>query len=330
MLVSFSISNFRSFDAEQTFSMVSSKRSAQEYSSHLIGIPDCDEHVLRAGVLYGANGAGRSNLFKALRYVKTIALSARKSGRGTGHDPFRLADTGSRPSTFDLQFIATGGLYRYGFSVDDEHIVEEWLVQVVGSRERPVYERRTDTAGQVEIEAAFLTKENHKLAALVTVGGPPNQSFLATVRGNLTPQDFGATLTAVITRFDTSLNLVGPWSNPVRLAQRLATDPGLLDFAGSFLNAASTGVDAVHVDRAEIPAKEVDAVVPRSVASYMRKSGALASATAADGSDLLFEKNGSGEHFYRIHFRRCTTAHRAGRSHSSCRRNLMVLVACGA
>ena len=30
------------------------------------------------GVIYGANGAGKSNLFKALRLLKTIATTARK------------------------------------------------------------------------------------------------------------------------------------------------------------------------------------------------------------------------------------------------------------
>jgi uncharacterized protein len=78
MLVSFSVSNFRSFDGEQTFSLVASNRLSGKHEGHTIAIPHSDSRVLRAGVIYGANGAGKSNLFKALRLLKTIATTTRK------------------------------------------------------------------------------------------------------------------------------------------------------------------------------------------------------------------------------------------------------------
>ena len=56
--------------------------------------------------LLGANGAGKSNLFKALRYLKSAALKPRKKNSGTGRKPFRFAGKQDAPSSFDLQFIA--------------------------------------------------------------------------------------------------------------------------------------------------------------------------------------------------------------------------------
>lgn len=72
MLVSFSVENFRSFAAEQTFSMVASQRITDAHPGHLAAIPDCGENILRGAVVYGANGAGKSNLFKALCYLKSV------------------------------------------------------------------------------------------------------------------------------------------------------------------------------------------------------------------------------------------------------------------
>jgi uncharacterized protein len=148
MIVSFSVSNFRSFSDEETFSLVASNRLSRTHQDHTAPIPDSDEKVLRTAVLYGANGAGKSNLFKALRYVEKIVLQPQKKDSGTGREAFRLAHNGNEPSGFDLQFIAGGKLYRYGFLVNDQRITEEWLIQIIGSKERAVYERTTDQNGR--------------------------------------------------------------------------------------------------------------------------------------------------------------------------------------
>src|SRR6266404_4819926 len=80
MIVSFSVSNFRSFSSEETFSLVASNRLSGHHDEHAVPIPDSKEQVLRTAVIYGANGAGKSNLFKALRYLAVVAL---QTGRGT-------------------------------------------------------------------------------------------------------------------------------------------------------------------------------------------------------------------------------------------------------
>jgi uncharacterized protein len=77
MIVSFSVSNFRSFSEEQTLSLVAHKRHAASHEDHALAIPGSDERVLRAAVIYGANGAGKSNLVKALSYLEEIAIQGR-------------------------------------------------------------------------------------------------------------------------------------------------------------------------------------------------------------------------------------------------------------
>lgn len=179
----------------------------------------------------------------------------------------------NKPSTFDLQFVSNQSLYHFGFSVDDQRIVEEWLVRVIGNTETPIYERRTSADGRVEVEAPDLKKESEKLAALVTLGGPENQSFLATARASLRPQDLGAALTDVIGWLDTSLTLVGPVSRPLMLGNWLAMEPEFRDFASGFLSASATGVDSIRAGQA---------------------------CSAAPGGADLFEMDGRGGHCYRI------------------------------
>ena len=304
MIVSFSVANFRSFSSEETISLVASNRLSGSHDDHAGPIPDSKERVLRTLVLYGANGAGKSNLFKALLYLKSAALRPRKKNSGTGRKPFRFAGPQNGPSSFDLQFIAADKLYRFGFKVDDERITEEWLFQVVGSRQRPLYERTTDEKGNVVIDAEGLKGAGEKVIALATVGGPQNQSFLATVNATLEEEDFGEELGRVLTWFKESLTLIGPDQPFGALGHHLEQDSGFLSFAGAFLKSASTGVDHLEVLKNEISKDELRRLLPDKVVSEVLRDLAegedgTALVRLGEGSELLVEHKGE-DHFYQI------------------------------
>ncbi|MEN8220799.1 MAG: AAA family ATPase [Pseudomonadota bacterium] len=86
MIVLFSVANFRSIYTEETLSLVADKHLSTYHQTHLIPIPNATAQVLKTSVLYGANGAGKSNLFKALRYLKMLVLKPRKKNSGTGRE----------------------------------------------------------------------------------------------------------------------------------------------------------------------------------------------------------------------------------------------------
>jgi AAA15 family ATPase/GTPase len=304
MIVSFSVANFRSFWSEETFSLVASNRLAGSHDEHALPIPNSSERVLRTAVLYGANGAGKSNLFKALGYVRTVALRPRKKGSGTGREAFRFGTRADEPSSFDLQFVAEGQLYRFGFKVDDQRILEEWLVRVEGGRERTLYERTTNESGRVTIEAQGLKAAGEKLRALATVGGPQNQSFLATIHVTLDGSEFGDELKGILYWFKENLHLVEPDSPFAALGHSLAKDSDFAKFAGDFLKASSTGVDHLEVSKNEITEDELRSLLPDSLVSRVLKDvreeeDGTALFQMGDGNELLIERTDKN-HFYRI------------------------------
>lgn len=314
MIVSFSVGNFRSFLSEETFSLVASQRLSGKHDDHAIPIPGSKEKVLKTAVLYGANGAGKSNLFKALRYVKTIALKPRKKQGGTGRQAFQFGDSTDVPSSFDLQFVTEGKLYRFGFKVNDQQIIEEWLVQVIGGREKLLYERVTDETGKVAVDAPGLSNAGDKLSALVTIGGPQNQSFLATVRTTLDVLDYGDELRGVLAWFDDNLILIGPDESFAPLGRWLAMDAELLRFAGDFLKSSSTGVDHLNVVKQELTEQALRDLLPSDVAAKLlddNSENVTEMRGFKDGSELLIERTDENR-FYRTHIQ---TAHRdqAGR-----------------
>lgn len=302
MIVSFSVSNFRSFCSEETLSLVASGRLSA-HPEHTAPIPDSHERVLRAAVLYGANGAGKSNFFKALEYVRKVALRPRKKKTGTGRVAFRFSAELEQPSSFELQFIANDKLYRFGLKVDDDRVTEEWLIQVVGKKEKPLYERVTDHDGVVRIESLGI-KGNEKLNALAKVGGPQNQSFLATINATLDSSVLGEELKGIIEWFKATLTLRPPNAPLQPVGALLTHDSKFLGFAGSFLKASSTGVDKLEIAKKEFSEDELRDLLPKSVATKVMRDlseGAVdvAVLTSPDDREFLIERTDQ-THYYML------------------------------
>ncbi len=130
MLIEFRVANFRSFNKEQTLSMVASSGRDESLSENLIRGEKFD--LLKSTAIYGANASGKSNLIKACYAMKwLIKFSATKMNQGDKIPniiPFRL-DTESRnkPSHFEIKFLIDETRYEYGFATSSEKIHEEWL-----------------------------------------------------------------------------------------------------------------------------------------------------------------------------------------------------------
>ena len=259
MIVSFSVENFRSFNSEATLSLVASSRLAGEHGNHAIAIPGVAAKVLRTAVIYGANGAGKSNLFKALSYLKFLAFPVYgRESEGTGREAFRFGASSDSPSAFDLQFIAEQRLYRYMIKLDDRQVTEEWLGETVDGRERMIFQRGQDR----DVALGDQVKGHPRLVALATVGAAPNQSFLRTVGSAVLPQsDVGTELVSVRMWFWSVLDLVSPGESQTSLWRKLNEDPSLLDFASGFLRSSSIGVDRLEIVKTQIFPEELSSFV---------------------------------------------------------------------
>ena len=73
MLINFLVENFRSFGAEQTLNLIASGK-LQGHEGHFVPIGDTGKNLLRAGVIYGANAAGKSNLVRAMLYAQGLVV----------------------------------------------------------------------------------------------------------------------------------------------------------------------------------------------------------------------------------------------------------------
>ena len=232
-----------------------------------------------------------------------MALEPRTRNAGTGRTAFRLGGSLSDPSSFDLQFVSNSKLYRFGFRVDDQRIIEEWLVRVVGGCDKVIYERVTDASGAVTIDATGLEGAGTKVQALATVGGLQNQSFLATINATMEVPDVGEDLNDVLRWLGQSLILIAPNTSMTAPASWLGGNADLRKFAGDFLRSSSTGVDHLEISRSEISEEELRALFTAaeltSLAERTQRRG-TAGIVATDGTEILCVQNGDRTSSYRV------------------------------
>ncbi|EOH4288576.1 ATP/GTP-binding protein, partial [Campylobacter jejuni] len=119
--------NFLSIQDEQVLSMVASSDNTF-LNSHISNYGKLK--LLKSSVLYGANASGKSNIIKALKTMKTIVISSAKKQRGDKLPiiPFLLGDEDNKPTKFEIIFIQNDTKYQYGFILNSEKILEEWLL----------------------------------------------------------------------------------------------------------------------------------------------------------------------------------------------------------
>ncbi len=133
MLIEFNVENFLSFKDLVTLSMVSAKSFKEHQESNTID--KCENlSLLKTAIIYGNNASGKSNLLSAIGFMKaTVINSFRDALIENGEKTFPLAkfslntESEKETSYFEVSFIQNSKKYRYGFEIDYDKIVAEWL-----------------------------------------------------------------------------------------------------------------------------------------------------------------------------------------------------------
>ncbi|WP_243479867.1 AAA family ATPase [Orrella daihaiensis] len=140
--------NFRSLRQEQVLSLVASKdKTLQDTHTVSTGLKAAPR-LLHSAVIYGSNASGKSNLIKAMQYMRgVVAESATviQPGQAFAVQPFRLDDQSARePTAFEVTCIIDGVRYQYGFSMTTERIVSEHLLVYKAFKPQRWFERHYD------------------------------------------------------------------------------------------------------------------------------------------------------------------------------------------
>lgn len=141
MIIKLTVSNFLSFGKKIELSMIQSTK-IRTNKNHKIVVNNLP--LLRYGIIYGANAAGKSNLIKTFSFIKRSII------KGFPYESNSLFckstnDFISKPSNFEIQFTINNKFYAYGFSLLlNESVVEaEWLYELnKNGSSKMIFERK--------------------------------------------------------------------------------------------------------------------------------------------------------------------------------------------
>ncbi len=191
MLISFSATNFRSIKDKQTIDMeVATKYHEEKKSSALKNnffktANETAPKLLKSTAIYGANASGKSNLIRAVYAFNNVVMcfreKERKRLRGKyilAYDPFVLdKESREKPTEFEIDFIAEGKRYVYGFSYDRNKIHHEFLECYFDGKKELVYELKLNAKNKL-VENFTDRFEGKKERALDIIKNTENNLFL--------------------------------------------------------------------------------------------------------------------------------------------------------
>ncbi|MGV3527102.1 MAG: AAA family ATPase [Candidatus Sericytochromatia bacterium] len=175
MLIAFHVENFRSFKERASLHLTPAALTELPGNVHRVETEGKALELLKSCVIYGHNASGKSNLIKALMYMKSfIAHSSEKNSLQINDvEPFGLDPHSQKnPSLFEIEFVLKGVRYTYGFRLNQTQVLEEWLERC-GKRNTLLFQRQ----GQ---KLLSVVKKSFPDAELLIQKTRPNSLFLIT------------------------------------------------------------------------------------------------------------------------------------------------------
>lgn len=164
MIINFSVKNFRSIKDTVTLSF--EPENSNDLEDYYIMEPIPGLRLLKMGLIYGANGSGKTTILKALNFLRLLAIRPlSKKTDNIEFSPFLFDDSSSSEnSKFELSFVQNDFRYLYEIELTRSFIVRESLYSYSPNKSL-VYERNTDEIKQltsIEFGGKFKVNKLHK------------------------------------------------------------------------------------------------------------------------------------------------------------------------
>jgi len=204
MLVNYKVKNFLSYYEEREFSMIAGK--AKSHTNHLY--TNNDLSLLKGGLIYGANAAGKSNLIKSIAFAKKCILDG-ISRVNTIEKHYKLKKNSSNEaSQFEFEILIEDKVYAYGFSLmlKSKIVMEEWLFEVGEKEDILIFSRKIGEKPKKNIELS--NGDNIKLE--VYIGDLEDNKLLLEVLGKKKWDSQNYSFIKVLEWFKYNLTIIFP------------------------------------------------------------------------------------------------------------------------
>ena len=267
MLLYVSVSNYKSFDEKAELSLISSSKM-QGNKDHRVKIKQTG--VLKYAAVYGANASGKSNLIKAVSFVKRTLLEGLSMDSCFDFCKTR-AENERKESTFELRFTSGDKFYAYGFSaiLNERKVTEEWLYELhQDGSSRPLFLREGEEAPKLGEGLVLSAHERNRFEVYASdFSTRPSRLFLSEMnRGKKYEQD--SKLLFFKNAFEQIINHIIVLTPNMSLSNTdVYYDEASLERISNLIRTFDTGVSEIKTRK--ISPEEMGRVVPKEMLSLM-------------------------------------------------------------
>ena len=215
--------------------------------------------ALKAAVVYGANAAGKSNLVVAMDLARDAVVHGTGPIKRICASQFAKGD--DAPSQFQFLFQTQGYRFDYGFEVQDEKVLTEWLVLEESEYTKQEVKLFDRTQNDIEIAKSSKLPDGKEASQLLetlnSLGVKDDQLFLHQMISSTSAEKRAKTLNAAIDWFKFGLNVIMPRASHVALISLIDEEHDFRDWASSFLSSTSTGIHGMKVEKTKIPSEDI-------------------------------------------------------------------------
>lgn len=247
MLLRFISKNLYSFNEETEFNLFPSSRTTH----HLHHKVSCGHaKALRMSAIYGANGAGKSNLIKALTLMDLIVTDGNVEFLSNQHTDlaFRFSNEKNNPISLAIEFYKNEKIYYYTISFVSGIITNEELYQSLENNDVRIFSREI-IDGKQKITFAEGFSENASNATFLEVLQDrilrPEEVLLSFLASKY-PNEF-QDATSAHEWFIQNLMTVFPGGRPGISAHLFDSNPQMLDLLNTLLPQMRTGVSKMKI-----------------------------------------------------------------------------------
>lgn len=287
MLLRFVAENFLSFKSATEFNCFPSSKS-QQHENHKISCRK-DITALRLSAIYGANGAGKSNLIKAISLLKELIIAGNfKDFSFSELLSFQLDPIyPTKPSGFAIEFCWKEQIYYYHLEFYQNEVVAEELFLTGKNKDEQIFSRIN---GEITVEATFIKKAD-RVAFLDILNRMVRKDMILL---SFFGQNYPKEMSDVATAYDwiNTLTVILPGQAPNLLPHYFKSERNFSTFVNSLIPGLNTGIHKldvreVIVDENDIHLKEMSAQVEQA-----KKNPGLPVAIHITGTyaNLVFEK----------------------------------------
>jgi len=241
MLLRFNVSNYLSFNKTTEFNSFTG--DYRRFDNHVFKFKNVD--ILKLCAIYGANATGKSNLVMALDYLRDTVINEDL----TKLDMSSFKGKENKTSNFEIEFLAQGSVYIYGFEILKDKVKTEYLYfSGMGKEDVLIFDRRVNKKGgsTINVNKKFLKLKKYQILKehyeekVVT-----NQLFLNLV-GDV---DLGGLSNEIekVKRWIIRLQIIFPTSKPKYLVSNLINESSFMEFTKDMLCSFDTGIKSLHI-----------------------------------------------------------------------------------